>query len=76
MASVYGRQPYHLHVSIVLKSGNLNFLETSGPVQGMFFIPSIISLLDSVTFWSRKVFVGKILYLVFRHVYKIVKSDC
>jgi hypothetical protein len=28
-----GWQPYYLHVPIVLKSGSLNFLETSGPVQ-------------------------------------------
>jgi hypothetical protein len=26
-------QPYHLHMPIVLKSGSLNFLETSEPVQ-------------------------------------------
>jgi hypothetical protein len=26
-------QPYHLHVPIVLKSGSLNLLEPSGPVQ-------------------------------------------
>jgi len=26
-------QLYHLHVSIVLKSGSLNLLEPSGPVQ-------------------------------------------
>ena len=32
-AGAYGSQPYHLHVSIVLKSGSLNFLEASGPVQ-------------------------------------------
>jgi len=25
--------PYHLHVPIVLKSGSLNLLEASGPVQ-------------------------------------------
>jgi hypothetical protein len=29
----YGWQPYHLHVLIGLKSGSLNFLEPSGPVQ-------------------------------------------
>jgi len=29
----YGWQPYHLHVPTVLKSGNLNLLEPSGPVQ-------------------------------------------
>ena len=29
----YGWQPYHLRVPIVLKSGSLNLLEPSGPVQ-------------------------------------------
>ena len=29
----YGWQPYHFHVPIVLKSGRLNLLEQSGPVQ-------------------------------------------
>ena len=33
-AGAYGWQPYHLHVPTVLKSGNLNLLEPSGPVQG------------------------------------------
>jgi hypothetical protein len=28
-----GWQPYHLHVPTVLKSGSLNLLEPSGPVQ-------------------------------------------
>jgi len=40
-ASAYGRQSYHLHVPIVLKSGSLNFLEPSGParpVLGLLFI--------------------------------------
>jgi len=32
-AGAYGWQPYHIHVSIVLKSGSLKFLETSRPVQ-------------------------------------------
>jgi len=32
-AGVYGWQPYHLHVPIVLKSGTLNLQEPSGPVQ-------------------------------------------
>jgi len=32
-ASAYGWQPYYLHVPIVLKSGSLNLLEPSGPVQ-------------------------------------------
>jgi len=34
MAGAYSWQPYHLHVPIVLKSGSLNLLETSGSVQG------------------------------------------
>jgi hypothetical protein len=32
-AGAYGWEPYHLHVPIVLKSGSLNLLETSRPVQ-------------------------------------------
>jgi hypothetical protein len=32
-AGAYGRNPLHLHVSIVLKSGSLNLLEPSGPVK-------------------------------------------
>jgi hypothetical protein len=32
-AGALGWQLYHLHVSIVLKSGSLNLLEPSGPVQ-------------------------------------------
>jgi len=34
-ASAEGWQPYHLYMcmSIILKSGSLNFLETTGPVQ-------------------------------------------
>jgi hypothetical protein len=32
-AGAYGRQPYHLHVPIVLKSGSPNLLEPSEPVQ-------------------------------------------
>jgi len=30
-----GWQPYHLHLQIVLKSGNLIFLGPSGPVQNL-----------------------------------------
>jgi len=33
VASAYGWQPYYLQVPIVLKSGSLNLLEPSGPVQ-------------------------------------------
>jgi hypothetical protein len=32
-AGAYGKQPYHLHVPIFLKSESLNLLESSGPVQ-------------------------------------------
>jgi hypothetical protein len=43
-AGVYGWQPYHLHVPIVLKSGGLNLLETSGPVQSCNGIDFIVCL--------------------------------
>jgi len=29
----YGWQPYHIYVPVVLKSGSLNLLETSGSLQ-------------------------------------------
>jgi len=32
-AGAYDWQPYHLHVPMFLKSGSLNLLESSGPVQ-------------------------------------------
>ena len=32
-AGAYGWQPYYLHVPDVLKSGSLNLLESSAPVQ-------------------------------------------
>jgi len=38
-AGAKGWQPYHFHVPIVLKSGGLNLLEPSGPVQGHNWIP-------------------------------------
>jgi hypothetical protein len=31
-ASAYGWQPYHLHVSIIVKCGSLSLLKSSGPV--------------------------------------------
>ena len=34
VVGAYGWQPYHLHVPTVLKSGSLNLLEPSRPVQG------------------------------------------
>jgi hypothetical protein len=33
VAGAYSWQTYHLYMSIVLKSGSLNLLEPSGPVQ-------------------------------------------
>jgi hypothetical protein len=33
VAGAYGGQPYHLQVQTVMKSGSLNLLEPSGPVQ-------------------------------------------
>jgi hypothetical protein len=41
VAGAHGWQTYHLHVPTVIKSGNLNLLEASGPVQacnGIAFI--------------------------------------
>jgi len=35
-AGARGRQPYHIHVPIVLKSGTHNLLEPLGPVQACY----------------------------------------
>ena len=37
-AGAWGWQPYHHDVPIVLKSGSLNLLEPSGPVQLRFLV--------------------------------------
>jgi len=42
-AGAYGWQPYHLHVPIVFKSGSLNLLEPSGPVQACNGIALLIA---------------------------------
>ena len=48
-AGVYGWQPYHLHVLIVLKSGSLSLLEPWGPVQACngIALPYLSSLIIS-----------------------------
>ena len=45
-AGAYGWQPYHLLVPIVLKSGSLNLLEPSGPVQACNGIALSFLLVD------------------------------
>jgi hypothetical protein len=42
-AGAYGK-PYHLHVPIVLKSGSLNLLETSGAVKACNGIALAVTL--------------------------------
>jgi hypothetical protein len=49
-ASAYGGQPYHLHVLIVLKSGNLILLEPSGPIQAC----NGIALPFTFCVWKRR----------------------
>jgi hypothetical protein len=42
-AGAKGWQPYHLHVPTVLKSGSLNLLEPSGPLQKwLHLLPSLL----------------------------------
>jgi hypothetical protein len=43
VAVSWGWQSYHIHVLIILKSGSINFLEPSGPVQG-FLLPVTMSM--------------------------------
>ena len=48
VAGAYGWQPYHLHVPTVLKSGSLNLLESSGPVQACNGIAFTVSEGNSI----------------------------
>ena len=47
-AWTYGWQSYHLHVPTVFKSGNLNLLEPSGPVQACNGIALLSSVKDQM----------------------------
>jgi hypothetical protein len=50
-AGAYGWQTYHLHVPTVMKSGNLNLLEASGPVQACNGIAFIHYTIKTVVKW-------------------------
>jgi len=50
-AGAYGSQTCHLQVLIVLKSGSLNLLEPSGPVQACNGIALPLPLVISVRGW-------------------------
>ena len=63
-AGAYGWQPYHLHVPIVLKTGSLNLLNPSGPVQACNGIALPLPLPE-----RRKSFIAKSPWLtLFREV--------
>ena len=47
-AGAYGLQPYHIHVPIALKSGNLNLQEPFGPVQACNGIDLPLPLLRKI----------------------------
>jgi len=55
-ASAYGWQPYHLHVPTVSKSGILDLLEPSGPVQACARIAPLLHAkihLKNMEFYSH-----------------------
>ena len=52
-AGAEGWQPYHLHVPIVLKSGSLNLLEPSGPVQAYTGIALPLTQGSDVRLWLQ-----------------------
>jgi hypothetical protein len=55
VAGAQGWQPYHLHVPIVLKSGSLNLLESSGLVQACNGIAFPLSIEQNVVWTSELV---------------------
>ena len=69
--SGYGWQPYHLHVLTVFKSGSLNFLEPSGPVQGCngIALPVFIMHLFCVPDWCLSQAEHLVSYRTLQHLY-------
>jgi len=59
-AGAQGWQPYYLHVPIVLKSGRLNLLEHSGPVQAS----------NGIGFAFMCIVTGSNLIIFFSEIYK------
>jgi hypothetical protein len=57
---VYGWQPYHLHVPIVLKSGSLNLLEPIRPPQACNGIALPLPLMGKMI-WDTNTLYGKII---------------
>ena len=55
VAGAYGWQPYHLHVPTVMKSGSLNLLEPSRPVQACNGIALPFMTTDMMHFGIRTV---------------------
>ena len=71
-AGAYGWQPYHLPVPIVLKSGSLNLIEPSGPVQACIGIALPLCFLKSL----RPIFLSSsILVFVFFVLFSFWLSD-
>jgi len=53
-AGVQGWQPYHFYVPIVLKSGSLNLLKPSGPVQACNWISFLLTTYQMLWCLFRK----------------------
>ena len=65
-AGAYGWQPYHIHVSTVLKSGSLNLMEPSGPVQACNGTALPLPFWKRFYFWARMYFY---VYFMFIRLY-------
>jgi hypothetical protein len=57
-AGAYSWQSLHLHLRIVLKSGTLKLLESSGPLKGLLYVLTVLKFLERpiqmLTNWSDK----------------------
>jgi len=70
-ACAWGWQPYHIHMPIVLKSGSLNLLEPSGPVQACNGIPlpfCVLSIAKNVYDVNSIKNGGKYMYHIWHNV--------
>jgi hypothetical protein len=79
VAGAYSRQPYDLHVPIVMKSGSLKLLEPSGPLQTCTGI-TLLSTDHVLSFLAHYVDVcnahlARIFYVFFLYIFPLRRNS-
>jgi len=77
VASVEGWQLYHLHVPTILKSGSLNLMRSSWPVQGWIYLSTMSHVsAESTTLCTSIIFVIKTTFFLDVTSGRLVPNKC